>query len=68
MAQVHTSGDIARLLDTGVVRVRHVLNTRDDIKPIGRAGIVRLYGDDAIRRVEAELAIIECRRRKAKNA
>ena len=59
-----TSGDIARTLDRGADCVRHILNSRRDIQPVARAGIVRLYGDDVVERVAAELALIEARKAK----
>ena len=58
-----TSGDIAKLLNTGVQRVRHVLNTRDDIRPIGRAGITHVYDGGAVGQVQAELDRIEARKK-----
>ena len=54
-----TSGDIAKLLNTGVQRVRHVLNTRNDIRPIGKAGITHVYDGGAVGRVQAELDELE---------
>ena len=41
-AQLRTSGDIARELGSKVSRVRYILDTREHIRPIARAGIVRL--------------------------
>ena len=58
-----TSGDIAKLLNTGAQRVRHVLNTRDDIQPIGRAGITNVYDGAAVGQVQAELDRIEARKK-----
>jgi hypothetical protein len=40
--QLRTSGVIATELDAPLSRVLYVLRTRD-IKPIGRAGVLRLY-------------------------
>jgi hypothetical protein len=58
-----TSGDIAEALDRDAGRVRHVLDTRRDIRPVGRAGIVRVYTRDVIKRVRSELEAIDQRRR-----
>ena len=52
--RMYTSGDIARCLDANVNRVRYLLATRD-IRPIGRAGMVRLYAESAIEAVAREL-------------
>lgn len=60
-----TSGDIAKLLNTGVQRVRHVLNTRDDIQPIGKAGITHVYDGGAVGRVQVELERIEARKNRS---
>ena len=50
-----TSGDIARHLHAKVQRVRHILATREHIRPIGHAGLVRLYDASAVELVAAEL-------------
>ena len=60
-----TSGDIAKLLNTGVQRVRHVLNTRDDIQPIGKAGITHVYDGGAVGQVQLELDQIEARKKRS---
>ena len=60
-----TSGDIAKLLNTGVQKVRHILNTREDIRPIGRAGITHVYDGGAVGQVQAELERIEARRKRS---
>lgn len=59
---LYTSGDIAKILDRSVSQVRHVLNSRFDIEPVGRAGIVRLYDDSAVDRVRSELEAINQKR------
>ena len=53
--RLFTSGDIAKLIETKVTRVRHILATRDHIRPVGRAGLVRLYDESAITAVADEL-------------
>ena len=55
MARFVTSGDIARALGAKVTRVRHILATREHIRPAARAGMVRLYTESAISDVAAEL-------------
>lgn len=56
-----TPGEIARRCGVQLHRVSHILDTRD-IKPIGRAGIVRIYDDAALERVREELSKIDARR------
>jgi hypothetical protein len=53
-----TASEIARILGASVVRVRHVLATRN-IEPAARAGLVRVYDATAIARVRRELAAID---------
>ncbi len=57
-----TSGDIAQALDRSVFQVRYILDSRRDICPVGRAGLVRLYAPDVIGRVGAALATIDAKR------
>lgn len=52
--KIWTSGDIARELGAKVTRVRHILATRD-IPFVGRAGLARLYTEQAMNDVAAEL-------------
>ena len=59
---LHTSTDIARILNRKVDQVRHILNTRP-IKPVQRGGIARLYGEDAIEQVRVELAGLDAKRK-----
>jgi len=59
-----TPGEIARRCSVRLHRVTHILDTRD-IKPIGRAGIVRIYDEAALARVREELAKIDARRSQA---
>lgn len=54
-AQLRTSGDIARELGSKVSRVRYILDTREHIRPIARAGIVRLYDETTVELVKREL-------------
>ena len=59
--RLYTSGDIARALKAKVTRVRHILATREHVRPVGRAGLVRLYRESAIQAVSDELGIQEDR-------
>lgn len=63
-----TSGDIAQAVGRSVFQVRYVLDSRRDIRPVGRAGLVRLYSPDIIERVRAELGNIEAKRAKSRCA
>jgi hypothetical protein len=61
--QLRTPGVIADELDMPLARVLYVLRTRSHaIKPIGRAGVLRLYDKAAVEMVRAELIGIEQRR------
>ena len=63
-----TSGGIAEALGRDVSHVRHILASRNDIRPVGRAGLVRIYAPDVIARVRAELDAIEVKRAKSRCA
>jgi len=52
--QLRTPGVIATELDAPLSRVLYVLRTRD-IKPIGRAGVLRLYDRAAVETVRDAL-------------
>jgi hypothetical protein len=54
--QLRTPGVIAAELDAPLTRVLYVLRKRSrDIKPIGRAGVLRLYDLTAVEMVRNEL-------------
>ena len=57
-----TPGDIARILCEPLHRVSYCLNSRLHIRPIRRAGNVRLYSSDAVEQVRVELVAIDDRR------
>lgn len=57
-----TSGVIARELGEPLHRVVRILNTRDHIRPLARAGTLRLYERDVIAEVRHELHAIDARR------
>ncbi|MCH8344705.1 MAG: hypothetical protein IH983_12050 [Planctomycetes bacterium] len=63
-----TSGDIAQALGRSVFQVRYVLDSRPDIQPLARAGLVRLYSGEVVEHVRAELAAIAAKRAKARCA
>lgn len=56
-------GEIAKRAKCEVHRVRYVIDSRD-IKHIKKVGNARLFGDEAVRQILAELAAMEGRRRK----
>lgn len=55
-------GVIARQLKVPLHRVQNVLKTRPHIRPLARAGILRLYDRDAVAMVRHELNAIDARR------
>lgn len=57
-----TSGKIAEELGAPLHRVLRVLATRAHIKPVARAGMLRLYSVVAIAQVRHELNAIDARR------
>jgi hypothetical protein len=57
LPQVRTPGVIAEELDAPLNRVLYVLRTRGHlIKPIGRAGVLRLYDRSAVAMVRDALS------------
>jgi len=58
---LRTPGEIARALGVPLHRVTYCLNTRP-IQPVRRAGVVRLYGPDAVEAVRKVLDDINARR------
>ncbi len=63
-----TPGDIARILCEPLHRVSYCLNSRLHIRPIRRAGNVRIYSPEAVEQVRQELAAIESRRSRNRDA
>ncbi len=59
---LRTPGVIARELGEPLHRVLHVLATREHIKPVARAGTLRLYDRQAVAMVRHELNTIDARR------
>jgi hypothetical protein len=57
-----TAGVIASELRQPLHRVLNVLNTREHIKPVARAGTLRLYDRRAVAMVRHELNAIDARR------
>lgn len=60
--QARTSSIIAQELGVPRSRVEYVLATRPHIKPIGRAGLTRLYSPESTAMVRHELNAIAARR------
>ena len=58
--QLRTPGVIAAELDAPLSRVLYVLQKRG-IKPIGRAGVLRLYDRTAVEMVRGELQAMDQR-------
>ncbi len=61
ISDAKTVGQIARDLGEPEHRVKHVVNSRR-IEPLGRVGIIRLYGPAAVDRVRQALRDIDARR------
>ncbi len=59
-----TSGVIAQELGEPIHRVLRVLRTRTYIRPLARAGILRLYDREAVAMVRHELTAIDAQRSK----
>lgn len=57
-----TVGIIARQLTVPLHRVLHVLRTRRHIRPLARAGTLRLYDSEAVAMVRHELSAMDARR------
>lgn len=57
-----TAGRLAHELGEPIHRVLHVLATRQHIRPLARAGTLRLYDRDALASVRHELNAIDARR------
>lgn len=60
-----TVGVIAELLNVPLHRVLHVLRTRDHITPTARAGVSRVYDNEAVVLIRFELGQINNKRRSA---
>jgi hypothetical protein len=63
MGFMPTVGEIARRLNESVHRIEYILRTRN-IKPTGMAGNARVYADDDVDRIAAELADIDEKQRR----
>jgi hypothetical protein len=62
-----TIGDIAREQGASIHRVEYVVRTRD-IRPVGRAGIIRLFDENAASLIAEELRLSDRRRHFAEEA
>ena len=59
---VFTCNEMAKQLDVGPWRVRHLLDTRSGFEPVQRVGPIKLYDKKTLRRVAAGLAELDERR------
>lgn len=59
--KVRTAGSIARELNQPLHRVAYILKTRSHIRPMCRAGRLRVYGSQAVAQVRHELNAIDAR-------
>jgi hypothetical protein len=59
--KVRTAGSIARELNEPLHRVAYILNTRSHIRPMCRAGRLRVYDCVAVAQVRHELNAIDAR-------
>lgn len=59
--QLRTPGVMAERLGVPLHRVLYVLRTRTHIQPSAKAGRLRLYDEQAMRLIRAELARIDAR-------
>jgi hypothetical protein len=60
--QLRTPGRIATELSVPLHRVLHILATRPHIRPVARAGNLRLFDRNAVAMVRHELNSIDARR------
>ena len=56
-----TIGEIARRLDCPTWRIQYFLDTRG-IKPVCRAGVIRLFAPDVVDTLRAEIQSVEAKR------
>lgn len=64
--RLRTPGVIAAELKLPLHRVLYVLRTRQHIKPVARAGRLRLYDGEAMAQLRYEINRLEARRQEAK--
>jgi hypothetical protein len=64
--QLLTPGRIAIDLGVPIHRVLNVLRTRKHIRPVARAGTIRLFRQEAVAQVRHELNAIDARRGSAR--
>lgn len=62
---LRTPGVLASDLDVPLHRVLYLLRTRANIKPVARAGSLRLYDAHALTLLRTELDCMDCRKRGA---
>ena len=59
---VFTCNQMAKALDVGPWRVRHLLDTRSGFEPVQMVGPIKLYDQRTLRRVAADLTELDERR------
>lgn len=60
--QLTTEGRIAAELGEALHRVQHVLRTRQHIRPVAKAGTLRLFDREAVAMIRHELSAMDARR------
>ncbi len=66
--QLTTAGRIAAELGDTLQRVQYVLQTRQHIRPVARAGTLRLFDREAVAMIRHELSAMDARRASRKGA
>lgn len=62
LPKILTSGTIAEILGQPFHRVARILATRSDIKPLAKAGNLRVYKSSVLARIRHELNAIDAKR------
>jgi len=60
--QLRTPGVIAEETGQSLTRVYYILKTRRHIRPVAKAGGIRLYDEQAVEQVRQEAEKIDCRK------
>jgi hypothetical protein len=60
--QLRTPGRLAQELGVSLTRVQHILATRPHIRPVARAGTIRLFDANAVAQVRHEINAQDARR------
>lgn len=59
---VFTCNEMAKAIGVGPWRVRHLLDTRSGFEPVQMVGPIKLYDKKTLRKVAADLAVLDQRR------